>query len=84
MHGYIVNNFAKQDDCNPIYLSKENIEQILKAVREDNLPYTEGFFFGKSLPDDKEPTIKIFEDSLKWIQEKENKVSRSIYYEASW
>jgi hypothetical protein len=85
LHGFIVQNFAEGiDDCKPIYLTGESIEQILVAIKEDRLPPTTGFFFGLSTNDDDEKTeaIEILSKALLWLQADEG--NRSIYYQASW
>ena len=85
LHGFIVQTFADGvDECQRIDLDSNDLEQILQAVKEDNLPDTEGFFFGRSLPEDKEPTIKILEKAIEWLETEEEGVARSIYYRASW
>ena len=85
LHGYIVNTFAEgKDECQEISLDVDNLKQLLKAVKADNLPHTEGFFFGQSLPEDKEPTIKIIEGAIKWLGVEEKGVARSVTYRASW
>jgi len=85
LHGYIVQNFAHGvDNCLDIDLNIENLEQLLSAVESDSLPETQGFFFGTSLPEDKEPSINILHGAIKWLKEKETGVSRSVVYRASW
>jgi len=34
LHGFIVSNFAEQDDCKPIYLDISNLEEIRKVLGE--------------------------------------------------
>lgn len=94
LHGYIVENFAEgKDDCREIWLSRENLEDIIRAIKEDRLPHTEGFFFGESYHEDipgwskkevDEESIKILEKAIAWMDEKEDKVSRDVIYQASW
>ena len=85
LHGYIVQNFADgKDECQDIDLETADLEKILAAVEADNLPHTEGFFFGKSLPEDREPTIEILKKAIEWLGAKEEGVMRSVTYRASW
>lgn len=85
LHGFIVETFAEgKDDCQDIWLSEENLQTILEAVKQDKLPHTEGFFFGQSTEEDKQPTIEILENAIKWARGKEKNISRSVYYRASW
>lgn len=84
LHGYIVDSFADGiDDCKPIYLSAERMQQIITAIKNDELPRTEGFFFGESTNDSeqKQDAVEIFEKAIKWI---EADPWRSVEYQASW
>ena len=73
LHGYIVDNFANGEDiCQEIWLDYDDIESILKALKneENQLEPTEGFFFGSQEKDewyyeDVENAIKVFESILK-------------------
>lgn len=85
LHGYIVNTFADGiDQCQRIDLSEKDIEKIIDAVARDDLPHTEGFFFGASDGSEREETLRIFRDALQWLRTTESNVFRSIYYQASW
>src|SRR5690606_24667712 len=87
LHGYIVQNFANGEDrCQQISLEIDDIRQIINAIRNDELPFTEGFFFGESENDDeqKNNTIVVFENALKWVQTDDGRTWRSVYYQASW
>ena len=89
LHGFIVNEFANGvDECQRIDLSDDDIEKIIKAVKEKALPHTTGFFFGSSEWWDNEEklaeTIKQLEDALAWSKTEEKCVSRSVFYKASW
>ena len=87
LHGYIVENFADGvDECQRIPLSTEDIEQIIAAVSCENLPVTEGFFFGKSESAGEQDTLAQLKLALKWIHEGTamKDVYRSVYYQASW
>lgn len=85
LHGYIVKVFADgKDECQEIELDTIALANILDAVKNDELPETSGFFFGESMPEDKKPTITIIKNALKWLETKEEGVSRSVFYRASW
>lgn len=85
LHGYIVNTFADGiDQCQRIDLSENDIEKIIDAVARDDLPHTQGFFFGASDGSEREETLRIFRDALQWLRTPESNVFRSIYYQASW
>ena len=77
LHGYIVNTF--------------NLNQIADAIEKNELPKTEGFFFGSSEDheQEKKENIKIFRDASTWLDKKLVEKSQhgdwfSIHYEASW
>lgn len=85
LHGYIVNTFAGgDDDCQPIPLEREDILQILEAVKAERLPFTSGFFFGESDGTEKDADIEIFTEALTWLDASDENAWRSIIYQASW
>lgn len=89
LHGYIVDQFADGiDECQPIPLFAEHIEQIIEAISDSELPHTEGFFFGTSEESEEQRTkdIETFAKALNWLQKgASNKDEiRSIIYQASW
>jgi beta-xylosidase len=92
LHGYIVETFADGvDECQPINLHKEEINKIIEAIKNDELPFTEGFFFGRSpqkgepeYEENKQHDIEVFEKALKWLGEQTEEDWRYIKYEASW
>jgi hypothetical protein len=85
LHGYIVKEFAKgEDNCEPVDLSADQLRQILKASEEDALPHTDGFFFGKSQPEDKVETKQRLEKAIAWLEQNDPKTHRSVRYRASW
>ena len=91
LHGYIVTTFAEGVDmCQKIELSAENCRQIAKALRAEDLPHTEGFFFGNESRDEvdrleKEAHAVTFEKAADWKDSKGKKDwKHSIHYQASW
>jgi hypothetical protein len=85
LHGYIVNTFAEGvDNCQPIALEATDIETIIEAVARDNLPHTEGFFFGASDGTEKQEDLRIFRAALKWLRDDQHGIFRTVYYRASW
>jgi len=74
------------DNCQQIWLSDEDIETIIKVVKEGSLPKTKGFFFGTSENDEaqRNEDVQLLEDALAWVRTKENGIWRSITYQASW
>ena len=85
LHGYIVATFAEGvDECQQIDLNLEDLEQIIKAVKGEDLPETKGFFFGESETANDQDTIKQIEGAIKWLKKKDKKGWRSVIYRASW
>jgi len=85
LHGYIVNTFADgEDKCQQIELDESRIAEIISAIKAENLPHTEGFFFGASDGTEKEEDLKVFTAALAWLRTPEKGVWKSITYQASW
>ena len=90
LHGYIVNTFAKGvDECQKIELGVEDCRRIAEAIRSEDLPHTEGCFFGSPEMDeqdrlDKEGHAQTFEKAAAWKESKDEDWRQSIYYHASW
>lgn len=98
LHGYIVRQFNDgDDDCREIELDVDAINQIMITIMAEQLPHTEGFFFGGSpskknesaqteIDEQKEADLKIFKAALEWVQQEgeERREWRSIAYCASW
>ena len=86
LHGFIVETFNNGiDDCKPIQLEVDDIDKIIRAIEENNLPKTSGFFFGESLNDQQEQqsSIEIFKRARKWLTEEQNGCCKFIVYQAS-
>jgi hypothetical protein len=85
LHGYIVNTFAGGvDNCAQIDLDEAAIEKIIDAVARDDLPHTEGFFFGATDGTEKDETLLILNAALAWLRAEDAGAFRSVYYRASW
>lgn len=87
LHGYIVETFAGDvDDCQPITLNEDNIELILRAIKDDELPHTEGCFFGTSEKSAAQMAedVAVFEAALVWLKKEKPNELRSVRYRASW
>lgn len=91
LHGYIVNEFAGGlDNCEQIYLSKEDLQKILDTLIDtyetkdaSKLPPTEGFFFGSTdvdeyYWDDVKQSIEAFKTYVADNEEVD------YFYTASW
>lgn len=87
LHGFIIQQFADGvDDCSEIDLDKNNMLDIIKAIHEERLPDTEGFFFGVSAgtPEERAADTLIFQKAIEWLDLEEKGVWKSVTYRASW
>jgi hypothetical protein len=94
LHGAIIRMFADdKDECQSIELGDEGIRTLIDLVEKNDLPYTEGFFFGTSPSPDihpdwfeetKQNTIKYLNNALKWINSAQSDQFRWVTYRASW
>jgi hypothetical protein len=87
LHGYIVETFAYGvDECQKIVLSNDYLKQIIAAIKANELPETEGFFFGTSEEGEEQRTydIAIFEKAVAWVDAQPEDEWRDVYYQASW
>jgi len=88
LHGYIVNTFAEgKDECQEINLEGDDLRTIAKAVLTNDLPNTEGFFFGSDEIDKleeacREEHAKQLYEAAKWLEDGDWK--RTVVYQASW
>lgn len=86
LHGYIVENFANGEYlCQEIGLSKDDLLQIIAAVKGRRLPTTAGFFFGTSENNDEqvERDVRILRVAISWLEEDDH-AYRCVSYRASW
>jgi hypothetical protein len=88
LHGWIVQNFAAgRDDCQEIEFVLEQLDQLIEAVTNRELPPTSGFFFGESACDDEERDndLTVLRRAREWLTvPKEKGVYRTLVYRASW
>ena len=86
-----MNKFAAGvDECQPIELNSADLDAIIFAVKNRELPHTQGFFFGASPTDESavleqiEDDVRIFEDAKQWLADRPENEARSVIYQASW
>jgi len=87
LHGYIVETFADGvDECQKIVLSNDDLKQIIATIKANELPETEGFFFGTSEEGEEQRTydIAILEKAMAWVDAQPEDEWRDVYYQASW
>ena len=69
----------KEFNCCNVWLSKLDIERLQEDIRNDNLPETQGFFFGESYPSEKERDLEFCIEALQKIQQ-----GFQLYYSSWW
>lgn len=92
LHGFIVEEFADgEDECQQIDLSIDDLKKIILAVKNDELPFTEGFFFGRSpqkgepeYEETKQHDIQVFEKAIEWAEGQTENEWRNVCYRSSW
>ena len=72
---------AESFNCIPVQLTVDDLDDLQQAILDDNLPRTEGFFFGDNPPD-----LETMREDLIFVQKcrmaiKEGKV---VYYDSWW
>ena len=50
---------AEEFNCQPVLIEAEDLDRLEEAVEQGTLPTTEGFFFGRSQPEDREATLEF-------------------------
>src|SRR5215831_2813923 len=63
---------------NGVELTRDDLLALREAVEAERLPHTTGFFFGYSMPEDKERTLQFVERALAEIR-----AGYRVYY-SSW
>ncbi len=94
LHGFIMENFWSPSDENPdgnverIPLTVERVDKIMDAVRSHTLPFTSGFFFGRSYFPEDDVSIRAeidAEDLAKWAKVREAILAGDeVFYLAWW
>ena len=66
-------------NCIAIRLYPHELVALKAVVEADVLPETEGFFFGKSMPEDKALDLEFIEKALEAIDD-----GMAVYYDSWW
>lgn len=94
IHKWFVDNVQDgEDDCNPYYVSKEQLRELLNlckkidkdhSLAEELLPTQGGFFFGDTNYDDY--YFQSIVDTITMLEKvvKESDDNGSFYYQSSW
>ena len=87
LHGWMENLYrskggdAESFNCIPVELTLDDLDDLQQALLDDNLPRTQGFFFGDNPPD-----LESMRNDLIFVQNcriaiNEGKV---VYYDSWW
>lgn len=84
LHGWMENLYHERGGKNSfngdaIRLTLDDIKALEKAVEDETLPYTEGFFFGTSTPD-----CKFGDRDFVWAARNALALGLAVYYTSSW
>ena len=66
-------------NCRTVRVEGKDLDRLERDVKENRLPFTQGFFFGESYPEDAE-------DDLRFIAEARRKIADGyvVYYDSWW
>ena len=70
---------ARVFNCQPIRLTWQDLVDLENAVLGDELPETAGFFFGESLPEDREDDLAFIKAAREAIKQ-----DMEVYYDSWW
>jgi hypothetical protein len=85
LHGWMENLYYEKGgdadvfNCVEVDLTMEDLDNLEEDVENDNLPYTEGFFFGESSPEDKENDLEFIRKSREALED-----GYEVYYTSWW
>ena len=70
---------AKMFNCEPVVLTADDLDALEAVIKADDLPNTEGFFFGVSDGTERERDLAFIEKARAAIAE-----GYTVYYESWW
>lgn len=85
LHGWMEDLYrekgGKEDvfNCVNVKLDEEDIDRLEEDIKDENLPFTQGFFFGESQPEDKEDDLEFIRKAREAITE-----GYDVYYTSWW
>lgn len=85
LHGWMERLYNKKGGNEPVFncvnvrLTEEDLNRLEEAVKFDELPETEGFFFGESEPEDREGDLEFISEAREAINE-----GYDVYYTSWW
>jgi hypothetical protein len=85
LHGWMETLYrskgGESEDFNlaPLHLEMVDLDHLETTVKADKLPFTTGFFFGESLPDEKEDDLQFIQKARAAITE-----GKKVFYTSWW
>lgn len=87
LHGYMQALYASRSGCKdpmkfnkkPLFLSRQDLEDLRQAVLSGQLPKTEGHFFGESLPEEQHFDLIFIDGACRLIDQGWN-----VFYDSWW
>jgi hypothetical protein len=85
LHGWMQNLYferggANRDfNCSPVRLDPVHLDALEKAVFDNELPFTAGFFFGQSRPEDQERDLEFIRKARDAF-----KAGKQVFYTSWW
>jgi len=85
LHGWMGNLYYEkggtdeQFNCANLQLTEEDLDNLEKDIVGNDLPYTVGFFFGESQPEDKKDDLEFITKAREALKE-----GYAVYYTSWW
>ena len=84
LHGYMETLYYSRGgtevfNCIPLKLEKSDCKDIIERSKAHNFDTAEGFFWGASVGEDDEDTIRFMEEAIQAIDD-----GYTIYYDSWW
>ena len=84
LHGWMEQLYFKKGgsktfNCTPVRLTKDNLDDLDRAIQHNALPPTQGFFFGQSDGSEREDDLLFIEKARKAILD-----GYIVYYDSWW
>ena len=88
MYAYKTKEFVEATfNCNRFWLSREILDKLEETIRTDQLPATQGFFFGNdSYEDEKEALAEQKAYDLGFVEKAKDTLNKGeqVYYTCWW